>query len=683
MVEAERTAEKNRCRSCATAAAGILPLVFYKYEQLCKWVYSEPVHNLPFFLTTFFCGPAGLYIWESAEGGWFRRAWRGMLAWAILGIGALLFFVGFGWVMAIVLVPLGWPLHFLLKWTRIARRRPAPEVPRELTFKFGYLDVASLLFVGFIFLVMAANRDDLLRIDMVYDSDPTYHMAVARQIIEQEKVPAWDRWEYAPFGRPHLYPPLLHRTIAFFAGSADNVLFGFNTLQILLFPLSLLLGWYFARWLFGAAGGFATVIILSMGTSFLISQAMVLPAAVATALLPAILTAFLGRRTAAVVIMLGVSFYVHLGMPFMIMLGLLVLSVRYREYFPFFRKVTAFTGLFYLPWVFRTLPYLSWLGSSTGAMAGDAGLAMKLVVGLLQLMIVNPVLMTLAGITWFRDKDGRLGPVKCMLVGFLPMLFSYGGRYFMHTWPLWAVLAGRMFQKWLERGEAKATETGTTRPLKRRVALLYAFSLVPFPVLMAGMPGKLGFGLMPGVTGTNSAIGVAAWQSSPDTDFVQLADFIRRTLPAEPVSGTPPPPDDPRAKPENYTYMKYMGSDEYAALRRRIVHVGTPPYGSLYFGDRLVAATGCRVDTGGWGPEVRSELMRREVERARAESDECLFAFFKKEKRKVKVKGKRKEEPVPFSDAEIDSIRTTNRLEWVRCFGGRYLVGGRGMAPAE
>ena len=650
------SAEGRSLVGCLTAA---LPNLMSAYERLCRLIASPDVHDLGFFLSTYFCGPVGLYVWESRRGGLFRRLVRGIAAWVVLALGVFLFFAAFGWAFAVLTLLPGRPFRWVVRKTGLARSRSAPPVPGRLTFDLRALDVVSLVFIAFVFLALVANRDDLSRMEFVTDSDPAYHMAVARQIVELRRIPRWDRWEYAPFGRPHLYPPLLHVLIAFFSRAPEEVSFGFNTLQILAFPAALFAGWYFARWMFGAGCAFAALIFLSMETSFLISQAMVLPAGLVTALMPLILMAFLSRRTVAVVALLVVSLYMHLGMPVLVMLGLLVFSVRYREYFPPFRKAAAFAGFLYLPWLFRILDYSGWLGTSAGSMGPAKGAADVILRGVLQLQILNPVLLILAARTWLRDRDERLGAVKCLLVGFLPMLLSYGGRYFMHTWPLWAVLVARNFEGWLAR--AKRAEE-PRRSLRRRATALVLLAFVPLPVITFGMPGQGGLHVSPGVTGADAVMGVALWRSAPDRDFERLSEFVRATLKPEPVSDEPPSKD-----PEGETYSQYLQSPEYAEFTRGIVHVGRGDFGSLYFADRLVVATGCRADSGGWGPEVRLPVMRKEVERARREDSECLFAFRKKRE--------------ALTDEEMRMLARKHRLEWTRRFGERYLVGGRGLAP--
>lgn len=667
MNEAAKKTPEEAQPALFSRITGLLPALFRLYERFCRRLAGEYVYNVGFFLSTWFCGPVGLYIWESARGGRLRRFIRGLAAWLILALGLFVFFAGFGWLLALLTLLPGRPFRWIVRKLRLTRPWKAPEIPKDLTFKLEALDIVSLLFIAFIFLALVANRDDIVRAhDMVSDSDPAYHMAVARQILELGHVPRWDRWEYAPFGRPHLYPPLLHHLIAFFAGSPDDVVFGFNTLQILLLPLALFSAWYFTRWLFGPALGFAAVIFASMEGAFVLSQGMVLPAAIVTALLPMILMAFLTRRTTALVVLLTISFYTHLGMPFLVMLGLLVLAVKYREYFPEFRKAAAFSGFFYVPWLFRLLRYHSWLGTSSGMMGPAKNVVEVVLRGLLQLQMLNLVLLLLALWAWRRDKDERLGVVKGVLIGFLPMLFSYGGRYFMHTWPLWAILVARNVEGWLERARAKAAEGDEKgqRSLRRRILTLVFVAFLPLPIVTVGMPGNPGLGIFPWPTAADTAVIVAFWRTEPDEDFARMADFIKATMKPGRIPDRPPPPD----KRDGDTYVKYLAGEEYAALRSGIVHIGRERFGSIYFGDWISTATGCRVDTGGWGPEVRRPLMKEEVERARADDAMCLFAFRRKHG--------------GFKDEEVETLTGLHGLEWTRRFGKHYLVGGRGIPPA-
>ncbi|MHC4505145.1 MAG: hypothetical protein ACYTFI_17705, partial [Planctomycetota bacterium] len=583
--------------------ASSLPRAFMAYERLCRRIASPGVHNLGFFLSTAFLAPAGLYVWERRKGCgrsgpawrrrmlwalffeallillgavsgfqpgvviglltfvvtlvvvtllWFRREVCGLAAWVLLIFGAVLF-IWPGWVIALFTLVPGRLIRWVLESTRLARARPMPAIPRKLTFEIRGLDIASLIFISVIFFVMVANRDELARMDMVTDSDPAYHMAVARQILDQKGLPEWDRWEYAPFGRPHLYPPVIHRLIALFSWKSGDVTYGFNTIQMLLYPLALLVGWYFARWMFGPAAGFLSLIFLSMGMFFLLTQAMAMPAGLVTALIPLILMAFLARRTVTTVVLLTVALYTHgpFGVPHFVILGLLVFSMRYREYFPFFRKVAAFTGVLYLPSIGMTLRYLDWIHISSSAMGPAKGAVDLVRRKLLDLQIISPILLFFAFRTWWRDRDERLGAVKSLLLGFLPMLFAYGGRYFAHTWPLWAVLVARNFEQWLGRHERAAEEgdARARRSMRRRKLAFVALAFVPLPVIIWGPGGKGPYPFF-GFTGMNMTIFVAVKRTEPDRAFEDMADMIETAMrspgiisgkPPAPISGEPPP----------------------------------------------------------------------------------------------------------------------------------------------
>ena len=77
----------------------------------------------------------------------------------------------------------------------------------------GPLDVFDLFSLGVsavVLLVLLARVDGL----KPWMSDTWYHVAIADQILDRGSIPAWVDWDYAPVGRPHLYPPLLHLLLA-------------------------------------------------------------------------------------------------------------------------------------------------------------------------------------------------------------------------------------------------------------------------------------------------------------------------------------------------------------------------------------------------------------------------------------------------------------------------------------
>ena len=110
------------------------------------------------------------------------------------------------------------PSTFIARVARLGV--PAPDFPRRLFFPASALDKAALGLVAVVFLAFAFFHEGL---SLKSDSDQYYHMAAARRTLELGHIPKWDDWEFAPAGRPHLYPPGLHLALAVLAGRPDRL----------------------------------------------------------------------------------------------------------------------------------------------------------------------------------------------------------------------------------------------------------------------------------------------------------------------------------------------------------------------------------------------------------------------------------------------------------------------------
>lgn len=555
----------------------LLPRLLEAYGRFCAKIGSEGFSKPGFYVSTLFFAPAGLYWWRKPVAGWWRRVPARILAYVLMLLAVRVFVAGL-WVFFFLTI-FGRPIRFA--WYRLGfdESREAPRVSRSFFFFLTKLDKAALIFIGVILLVFFLNRDQLMPKE---DSDHNYHMAVARQIIDQGGIPARDDWEYAPAGRPHLYPPALHMAIALFAGRAEKIEEGFATLQVLVYPMGIFLTWWFARWLFGARMGLMAAMIFSMDMMAGATMLTVLPSAVVTALMPPAFMCFLTRRKKASIILLTLCLYTHMGVPVMIILGLFVFSARYKGYYGFFKSVLTWSLVWYLPWFLRLLPEIRWLGMPSTAVAEMGGrtiaaYAVGAIMGLLSLQAISVVLAALGlwGLLHFRHPAARF--LRCMLLGFLPMLILYGGRFQMHTAPIWTIFAASVVVRFLPQGATS-----------RRIVVLMLCTMIPLPALVVGMPGERA-GIRPTVGGGFFALMYVLSPVREDTDFNDLADFITET--------TAP---------------------------REIVHVDPA---KNYLGDRIVTATGRRVDVGGWAAEVRNSRMLRLVERFRALDINCLFIY--------------------------------------------------------
>jgi len=556
----------------------LLPRFVGGYERLLIKIGSEGFHKPGYYFSTLFCAPLGCALWRKEVDRWWKRVPCRVGAYVLL-IAGIFFFVRGCWLFTLLTL-LGRPIRRVFLLLGLDQSRAFPPQPESLSFALTRLDRAVLAFMGVILLVMFVNRSQLMPHD---DSDHNYHMAVARRILETGAVPEWDDWEYAPAGRPHLYPPALHVMIAFFAGSPDNVEEGFETLQVVVYPIAIFLTWWFARWMFGARIGFLAVLVFSMDMMCSMVMISVLPSAMITGAMPLIFMCFLTKRSKATIALLVFALYTHMGVSALIMLGLFIFAARYKGYYAFCKHVLMWSFIFYLPWFFRLLENINWFGMPSSRIFAEGGRSVEsmiagAVMGFLSLQMINPLFLVLGlvGLRRLRRPGTRF--LRNILAGFLPMLILYGGRFWMHTGPIWAIFTGSLLLRCLP-----------AEPTRRRIAVLILCTLIPLPIVTVGMPSQHGVKIVPGVGG---AVFAAAYVLTPyelDTDFDRLARFVR----------------------------------EHTA-KREIVHVDPD---KDYLGDRIVTATGRRVDVGGWSSEVRDQQMVKTVADYGAADTNCLFVY--------------------------------------------------------
>lgn len=327
------------------------------------------------------------------------------------------------------------------------------------------LDRWALGLIAVVFLLLLINIGHL-KPSM---SDTWYHVGVAKQFLAEGGMVGWDWWNYAPTGRPHLYPPLLHLILTFLGGLTGSAITASQLCAVSFLPLGLLTTWYAARRILGP--GPALVAILLMMTDmmhFIIMEAHIAGCLI-NILLPLLIVAFLARRVWWSILLMTLMFYSHLGFPICVALGLLIFGARYRAYLRPALKVVGISALFFTPWLSHVLAHLDWL-----PVLRQGGMPGGLVAKLFSLQGFN-LLVLIAGF-WGIASAPRRQPERMlpayMLIGFLPILLSYGGRYTMHTMPLWAMLGASVLG-------------GMVQPLApvRRILGIILLTLLPWPTI--------------------------------------------------------------------------------------------------------------------------------------------------------------------------------------------------------
>jgi hypothetical protein len=308
-------------------------------------------------------------------------------------------------------------------------------------------------------------------------SDTWYHLAVARHVYERAQIPEWADWEFRPWGRPHLYPPLLHAIMALVALPLRGDFVAVSGVMSAVFvPAALWTAWYAARWLLGAGGGLLALVLLSLDLGQLVVVKAYIPSTIVNILLPLLVVTFLSRRAWLSIALLTAMYYAHLGLPHLVALGLLLFGWKFRTYGLLALKVVVIAFVLYTPWLARSLMYEGWLADLGRQMGVPGNPFLKL----LSLQIINLLILPagLVGLLKRGQRDLGQQLPYWLLVGMLPLLASYGGRYFMHSIPLWSLFAARALR-------------GLTPPAPRarRCVGLVLLTLAPVPTI--GVFGQL------------------------------------------------------------------------------------------------------------------------------------------------------------------------------------------------
>ena len=145
--------------------------------------------------------------------------------------------------------------------------------------------------------------------------DPYYHLMIARQIADAGGPIAYEWWEHAPVGRPHLYPPVLHILLALLLKAGVGPVAALRAASVFL-PVALMASLYAAsRRLAGAGTALAVLAAACTPFIFHLHCAITLAATLGMIELLWLFVALEEGRPAAAGALAALLGYTHLGLP--------------------------------------------------------------------------------------------------------------------------------------------------------------------------------------------------------------------------------------------------------------------------------------------------------------------------------------------------------------------------------
>ncbi|MBD3266192.1 hypothetical protein GF373_05935, partial [bacterium] len=358
-------------------------ILIQQVRRLFRWVASPRWYLLAFIPCNAGLWWLGLYLWEKPLESRVLRFFLRFLSLACLIFGTFVFFAGL-WPLAALALPIRL-IIWLDRWLHLDRAFYQPAMATKNQIMQNPYDRLALGFILLVLMVLVINQE---RLPLLLDiSDQYYHMAVAQKIWERGHIPLWDDWEFAPMGRPHLYPPLLHLLIAFLAKTPGQIEQGYAAYQVFLYPALLFSYWYLFRFLFGPTLALLSLLFMSMEFMFMMGASLGLPASLVNLFWPWLLLAIIKKRTYLATILLGLSYYTHTGIPPLITLGLWIWGLWQREYLKQVVFITVGAMVLATPWLVRYWVFSDWIQSG-----GAQGYSLESRLShILWLLILNPI----------------------------------------------------------------------------------------------------------------------------------------------------------------------------------------------------------------------------------------------------------------------------------------------------
>lgn len=162
--------------------------------------------------------------------------------------------------------------------------------------------------------------------------DIHYHLLTAWGFIKSGGYTGWDFWQYAPYGRQHIYPPIFHLILAFFMKLGMDKIVLAKCLEVILPVLFMWVAWYFIKRNYSKQLGF--FFLIALGSSFSLHLSLInhLPATVALIFGILSLDQLFKKRLLRSSLLLTLGFYTHIGVPGFFAVAFILFAFLNREY---------------------------------------------------------------------------------------------------------------------------------------------------------------------------------------------------------------------------------------------------------------------------------------------------------------------------------------------------------------
>jgi len=191
--------------------------------------------------------------------------------------------------------------------------------------------------------------------------DIYYHLLTAQGFIQAGGYSGWDFWQYAPMGRPHIYPPFFHLALAGFMQAGVSPVILAKLCEALLPVVFLVTLWKFIKNHYGPQLAFFSVLLFFASFSFYLSLLNHIPATLALIFGILSLNQLFKKRLLRSAILLTLVFYTHIGISLFFGLTFLLYGWLNNEFRKKAGGVLLAALIFSLPIIIKELSVLRFM----------------------------------------------------------------------------------------------------------------------------------------------------------------------------------------------------------------------------------------------------------------------------------------------------------------------------------
>ncbi|QAT17198.1 hypothetical protein BU251_05360 [Candidatus Velamenicoccus archaeovorus] len=191
--------------------------------------------------------------------------------------------------------------------------------------------------------------------------DGYYHLSVVQGFRDAGGWVGHAFWEYAPFGRPHVYPPLLHILQLVLYRAGLDLISVARLSDVLIYPWFLYCGWSVIRRALGSLAAFWFLFFALSATSLCTAVINNIPFSLAFGLGLLCYGAVMQNRPLRACVLLTLAFYAHSLVPWLFLAALLLYTIPERQKRQMIWRIAAATLIPSFPILYHQARYLAYV----------------------------------------------------------------------------------------------------------------------------------------------------------------------------------------------------------------------------------------------------------------------------------------------------------------------------------